>query len=331
MRTIQNRGKTALTIIDHYNKIVDEVYCMNHPTWMADSAMPQQLEQWASLVVDPDSALWDDVSMSHIWSTLWGTDVETAPAYARDSNVQKGIRMVLVLDRIREEHLRLAIECENEISFDSPYRYRLQQVFKDLLASCRYYFHGRNLPDQAVWRLPTHRIQAHIDERRELIDLFILMRTYFTSPSNRGNTGTDFPISDNDDNIFLVLDSTHYLQSMDADIANEFGGEDDDICDDQSDASIHSENEDDQMDGEIVSTLSDTMARLVVEERIELTLSTETKQDPRSIWRANNDVPKSLPSISSLLELIDGRPTANNNNNSVDTAYRVWSIAADAL
>ncbi|KIJ49896.1 hypothetical protein M422DRAFT_246266 [Sphaerobolus stellatus SS14] len=266
MQTIQNRGKSALTIINHYNKIMDKVYRMNRPTWMADSAMPQRLEWWASLVVDPDSALWDDVSMSHIWSTLWGTDVETALAYARDSNVWKGIRMALVLDRIREERLRLAIERENEISFSKSSLCQGSLALKDLLASCPYYFHGRNLPDQAVWQLPTHRIQAHIDERRELIDLFIPIRTYFTSPSNQGNAGTDFPISDNNDNIFSVLDSTHYLQSMDANIANEFGGEDDNICDDRSDASIHSENKDDQMDGKIVSTLSNTMARLVVED-----------------------------------------------------------------
>ncbi|KIJ38154.1 hypothetical protein M422DRAFT_259307 [Sphaerobolus stellatus SS14] len=145
------------------------------------------------------------------------------------------------------------------------------------------------------------------------------------------------PNEDKEDNS-SILDSTHHLQSMDADMTNEFKGEDnndDNSTDVNLVCSLHSNNDDHHLEGEAISTLADNLTQLAVQEAsFNIDLS-NSRSDPHSIWRQNNNMLRSLPPMSTLLELVDRAPYNNDMdsplNNGVDPAFKIWSVAAGAL
>ncbi|KIJ31906.1 hypothetical protein M422DRAFT_266404 [Sphaerobolus stellatus SS14] len=94
------------------------------PTWITSDNLPQKLEQRATLRIDPDAAMWDEMELGNIWVELWGEKFEAAPPYVCDSNVRLGIKKVLLLDRIAEERQRLALETQSH----------KQEIIQQLLA-----------------------------------------------------------------------------------------------------------------------------------------------------------------------------------------------------
>jgi hypothetical protein len=113
VKAIQGRGQHILRVVDAYNKLVDELSAMKLPTWMLPEHMPTPLDRRTVIDIDPDGPLWEDMALGNIWVILWGIDYEQTPPYVRDPRVRKGIKYVLLLDRISEEEKRLAIKQHN--------------------------------------------------------------------------------------------------------------------------------------------------------------------------------------------------------------------------
>ncbi|KIJ23783.1 hypothetical protein M422DRAFT_275568, partial [Sphaerobolus stellatus SS14] len=126
--------------------------------------------------ITPDAEFWDDISMAHVWFTLWGRDFEEAPAYVRDPAIRKGIVMMLQLDRLAEEEERLNMEQNNllqEYAYEFCtahqayhttqedhlcYSFRAKQHMEALLRDCGLYIKGKQQPDIALWRLPLNQV-----------------------------------------------------------------------------------------------------------------------------------------------------------------------------
>jgi hypothetical protein len=53
------------------------------------------------------------MELGNVWVDLWGEKYELAPAYIRNPDIRKGIKMVLQLDRVCEERKRLENERQN--------------------------------------------------------------------------------------------------------------------------------------------------------------------------------------------------------------------------
>ena len=85
-----------------YNKILEEINSLIHQRNALLGARPlQSIERVSLFAIDVDDPIWEDVGIE---------EKEIAPPWLCDKNMQKGIRLVLQLDRCEEEERRLHAE-----------------------------------------------------------------------------------------------------------------------------------------------------------------------------------------------------------------------------
>jgi hypothetical protein len=112
---LDRRGNAVLSCVDSYNHTVHQLLSLSKPDWILSAAIPELIDRKSVFSTDPDSPIWNEVALGETWSRLWQNDSQAAPvpAWVREPNVRAGIRHVLLLDRIAEEHRRLQREEEN--------------------------------------------------------------------------------------------------------------------------------------------------------------------------------------------------------------------------
>lgn len=111
IKAIQGRGRVVLSTVDTHNRLVDELLAMDRPAWIAPKHMPKRLDRKTVISIDPDAPLWEEMELGNVWVDLWGEKFAAAPAYVRDPAVRKGIKTILLQDRIAEERQRLQDEA----------------------------------------------------------------------------------------------------------------------------------------------------------------------------------------------------------------------------
>jgi hypothetical protein len=113
IRSVNSHGRQVLPTIDTHNSLVEDLSCLPRPSWIPENRMPQKLARVTNIRIDPDAPFWDEMAIGNTWVEMWGTDLETAPGYVRDPAVRRGIKTMLLEDRIAEERARIITEWYN--------------------------------------------------------------------------------------------------------------------------------------------------------------------------------------------------------------------------
>ncbi|KIJ51203.1 hypothetical protein M422DRAFT_244389, partial [Sphaerobolus stellatus SS14] len=354
LRTIQNRGKSMLSMVDYYNKLIEDLSLFPLPYWFRNEDLPQPLEKKNIINIGPEADLWDNIAMSQVWFSLWGTSFEEAPAYARDPNVRKGIIMVLQLDRVAEEEVQLKQERENLLrefaarfiaasqlwlSTTSDYQFRARMAVLDMLRNRCNYILGRNLPDVALWRISTHDIIDYLKDGGTADALLLPLRLFHMSRQTNS-------VQYSDDDIFTtsmedILDDSGHLRCPP--LPFDQGVSEDKEC------PIFEEHQ--EAVEEEVTDAADLMAQLslgISEVRDSGTgialppilplgapavgeITGNDAMDPEQLWRSTHPQPKSLPRIRSLFQILDADRMGTNPYADSDRAYPLWSATAGAI
>jgi hypothetical protein len=110
-RASRGRTKAVKETVSRYNRLVQELDQLEAPPWMTPIMKHTVWSSDGALDVDP---------MDDTWASLWQnmlqvewTDPKGPPDWVSDPNVRSGIKVILTLDRIREERERRHQEHQN--------------------------------------------------------------------------------------------------------------------------------------------------------------------------------------------------------------------------
>lgn len=118
-KSVERRGNAITTLIESYNRIVDQIGDQQRPRWIQESVLPKAISKRTVLSNDMDESLWSEVALGDAWLHVWQNEADrtTAPPWTYDAGVRLGMKHSLILDRIKEERLRLEQEVHNADSW----------------------------------------------------------------------------------------------------------------------------------------------------------------------------------------------------------------------